>query len=193
MSNNLENFINNNREEFDSEDMSKGAWEKLEHKLNTKKDKAPRFKLTRMWWAAAASIIIIASGIIYFTAFKSKTNEPVVIKNIALPPKELIDAVDTTFTDQMYSFATIIHIKQNELKKNQKKNPGLYRQFIKDNNRLDSSYNYLKSELAANPNKEILLEAMIQNLQLKIELLTRQLQIIQQSKTKKFNNENKSI
>jgi hypothetical protein len=89
----------------------------------------------------------------------------------------------------MDQFARLIVLKQNELKQNQKKQPVLYEQFLKDNNRLDSSYNYLKYELSSNPNKEILLDAMIQNLQLKLDLLNRQLQIIKQSKHKKTDNE----
>ena len=192
MSNELENFINNNREEFDSEEMRNGAWEKLQNKLS-EKNKMPGLKTSHFWWAAAAILIISLSGIVYFTVFKSANNEQIAINKVALPPKELIDAVDTSYTSQMYLFAELIQIKQLELKKNQKKHPRLYRQFLKDDNQLDSSYNYLKSELSANPNKEVLLEAMIQNLQLKVELLTRQLQIIQQSKNKKTKNENKTI
>ena len=80
-----------------------------------------------------------------------------------------------------------------KLRQNQKTQPELYKQFLNDNNRLDSSYKFLKSELSANPNKEILLDAMIQNLELKLDLLNRQLQIIKQSKNKKTNNENKTI
>jgi hypothetical protein len=93
----------------------------------------------------------------------------------------------------MDQFAHLIKIKQNELQQNQKSQPDLYKQFLKDNNKLDSSYNFLKSKLSANPNKEILLDAMIQNLELKLEILNRQLQIIKQSKHKKTNNENKTI
>jgi hypothetical protein len=93
----------------------------------------------------------------------------------------------------MDQFAQLIRIKQTELTQNKSKQPVLYEQFLKDNNHLDSSYNYLKSKLSANPNKEILLDAMIQNLQLKLDLLTRQLLIIKQSKHKKTNNENKTI
>jgi hypothetical protein len=42
----------------------------------------------------------------------------------------------------------------------------------------------LKLKLPANPNRELLLEAMLQNLQLQSELLNRQLLIIKEIKQK---------
>ena len=186
--NTVEQFINNNREEFDSEKM-KGGWEKIEPEIKQKKTIRT---IKRFWWAAAASIVIIVSGLIYYNT-THENNPPTAIQPVDLPSKELTDDVDPAYTNQMDQFAQLIRIKQTELTQNKSKHPVLYEQFLKDNNQLDSSYNYLKSKLSANPNKEILLDAMIQNLQLKLELLTRQLLIIKQSKHKKTNNENKTI
>ena len=186
--NTIEQFINNNREEFDSEEM-KGGWEKIKSEIKQKKTK-PAIK--RFWWSAAASIIIVVSGMLYYNSIH-RNNEPTAIHPVDLPSKELTDDVDPAYTNQMDQFAQLIRIKQTELTQNKNKQPVLYEQFLKDNNQLDSSYNYLRSKLSANPNKEILLDAMIQNLQLKLDLLTRQLLIIKQSKHKKTNNENKTI
>ena len=61
----------------------------------------------------------------------------------------------------------------------------MYKQFLGDMNKLDSSYNTLKNELPVNPNREQLLEAMIQNLRLQTELLNQQLFIIKQIKQSK--------
>ena len=182
--NSLENFINNNRDEFDSEEMKNG-WEKIGSKLKEKKTN------THRWWlAAAASVTIFISGAVFYNSItRSNTTETVIQQPVNLPSKELTDDVDPAYTIQMDQFAQLINMKQNELKQNQKKQPVLYEQFLKDNNQLDSSYTFLKSKLSANPNKEILLDAMIQNLQLKLDLLNRQLQIIKQSKNKKTNNE----
>lgn len=188
MSNNLENFINNNRQEFDREQPGEKVWKNIQADLQIKNKSIKRF-----WWAAAAGLILIISATFYFIKLKPAGNEAVTVKTIALPPKELTDAIDTSYTSQIYLFAKLIQIKQTELKKSQRIHPDLYQQFLNDNNKLDSSYNYLKSQLLANPNKEVLLDAMIQNLQLKFDLLNRQLQIIQQSKHKKSNNENKTI
>lgn len=183
----IESFINNNRDEFDSEEMKNG-WEKFESKRKQKKTN----NIRRYWWAGAAAIVIFVSGTIYYNYSTTKIEETAVQKPVELPAKELTNDVDPSYTFQMDQFAQLIALKQNELKQNQKKQPLLYQQFLKDNNQLDSSYDYLKSKLSANTNKEILLDAIIQNLQLKLDLLNQQLQIIKQSKNKKPDNE-KSI
>lgn len=193
MKNNLEDFINNNREEFDAEEM-KINWEKVKSGMAYKQ--TPLRKFQRYWWAAAAGMVLIVSAVIYFNP-KEKTTLPAAVtdkvENIQIPSEDITGPVDPDYFEQMKQFAILIDFKQNELKQNQKSEPDLYKQFLKDNNHLDSSYNYLKSQLTANPNKEVLLDAMIENLRLKLEILNKQLQIIKQSKNKKTDNENKTI
>jgi hypothetical protein len=82
--------------------------------------------------------------------------------------------------EEMYHYAKIVELRQKELKKIEKEEPLLYRQFSGDVNKLDSVYRSLKKQLNVNPNREQLLEAMIQNLQLQIGLLNHQLEIIKQ-------------
>jgi hypothetical protein len=45
--------------------------------------------------------------------------------------------------------------------------------------RLDSSYTQLKKQLYTTPNTDKVMGAMIQNLQLRIEVLNRQLEVLQ--------------
>ena len=82
--------------------------------------------------------------------------------------------------EEMYHYAKIVELKQKELKKIEKDEPLLYKQFAGDVNKLDSVYRSLKKELDVNPNREQLLEAMIRNLQLQMDLLNHQLEIIKQ-------------
>ena len=56
--NTIEQFINNNREEFDSEEM-KINWEKVKAGMTNKN--TPLRKIQRYWWAAAAGIVLIVS------------------------------------------------------------------------------------------------------------------------------------
>ena len=53
---------------------------------------------------------------------------------------------------------------------------------------LDSSYHSLQEQIPGNPNRETLIQAMIQNLQLQIELLNKQLIITEQIKQQKTKN-----
>jgi len=188
--NRLEDFIKNNRDEFDSEEM-RINWGKIKTGMENKNPVIR--KMRHYWWAVAASLLILVSGAIYFNAGDKGITTAEEMTTVDLPPEEITNQVDPDYTRQMDQFAILIAHKQKELNLNQKTQPELYKQFLKDNNRLDSSYNYLKSQLSANPNKEVLLDAMIENLQIKLEILNRQLQIIKQSKHKKTDNENKTI
>ena len=182
--NKLEQFIKDHRDEFDSEEMKHG-WGKIGDRFA---QKTHRFSQKTVWWAAAAVFILILSGTVYFTTIHKDQTATAV----QLPNKNPGDQVDPSYTSQINQFAQLIALKQDELKENQKSQPELYNRFLDDNNQLDSSYNYLRSSLASSPNKEILLEAMIKNLQLKIDMLNRQLQIIKQS-NQKNNHEHKTI
>lgn len=82
--------------------------------------------------------------------------------------------------EELYHFAKIVEIKHRELKAMAKDEPLLYKQFSGDVNKLDSVYHSLETKFSKNQNSEELLEAMIQNLQLQMQLLNHQLEIVKQ-------------
>ncbi len=173
MSNKLKKFIWDNRKQFDDETPSGKVWEHIEANFTGKKKK--KFILTPLykWSMAAAAMLILASGVYFF-----------VIKE----PKEKIITASTEIEiddPQITLFVKMIDTKQEELKTLAKEQPELYQQFTTAINQLDSSYNTLKNQLSATPNREMLLEAMIQNLQLQLNVLNQQLNIINQIKESK--------
>ncbi|HXB05755.1 MAG TPA: hypothetical protein VNW04_01530 [Puia sp.] len=87
---------------------------------------------------------------------------------------------DNSVNEEMYHYARLVEIKHNQLKAIEKDEPLLYRQFASDVSKLDSVYHSLQDQLPKNPNREQLLEAMLQNLQLQMQLLNHQLDIIKQ-------------
>jgi hypothetical protein len=88
--------------------------------------------------------------------------------------------LDASVNEEMYHYARLVEIKHNQLKAIEKDEPLLYRQFASDVSKLDSVYHNLQGQLPKNPNREQLLEAMLQNLQLQMQLLNHQLDIIKQ-------------
>ncbi|MDP9041096.1 MAG: hypothetical protein M3N30_03880 [Bacteroidota bacterium] len=86
---------------------------------------------------------------------------------------------------EMYYYAKLIELKHDELKALEKDEPLLYKQFSADVQKLDSVYHLLKTQLPNNSNRELVIEAMISNLQLQIGLLNKQLDIIKQIKHSK--------
>lgn len=192
MGNNLERFVRDNRNSFDSDQPSADLWNRIEKELEIKKP-APVRSFKTKWLAIAASVaLIITAATAWFALRDPKIDkDPVVIVDqpspAVQPPgrNDDIAAIDPEYAKQVAQFAVMIDQKQNELKALQKDNPTLYEQFSKDIERLDSTYNILKHQLPVNPNKEELLQAMIYNLQLQIDLLNQQLDIIQKIKTSK--------
>jgi len=87
---------------------------------------------------------------------------------------------DAMINEEMYHYARLVELKHKELKTIEKDEPLLYKQFAADVHSLDSVYQSLQQQLPKNPNREQLLEAMLQNLQLQMGLLNHQLDIIKQ-------------
>lgn len=183
MSNKLKKFIWDNRSAFDDETPSEKLWENIEASFSVKKKNKSIIRPIYKWTMAAAAMLVISSGI-YFMVFKKEpagpgieTEQPATVKFPDAPP-------------EVNQFVKMIDMKQEELKVLAKDQPELYKRFTKDINQLDSSYNILRKQLSATPNRELLLEAMIQNLQLQLNVLNQQLNIINQIKEqKKYNHE----
>lgn len=104
------------------------------------------------------------------------TIRPKTVKQSPSKAEEFENSMD----EEMYHYAKLVEIKQSQLKAIEKDEPLLYKQFNADVYKLDSVYHSLQSQLPKNPNREQLLEAMLQNLQLQMGLLNHQLDIIKQ-------------
>lgn len=194
MNRNLDDFIRENRAEFDNEEPSPRIWKNLEKEFGEPEKKTGTKIISFRKWVAAAAVITAISAGAYFLFLRNHaegvaTTDPA---NTAAE-KNLLDEINPTYAKEVYHFTQLIELKQTELKQIGKDQPELYEQFMNDITNLDSSYNALQKELPANPNREQLLEAMIQNLQLQTELLNQQLRVIKEIKqSKKGTNESNS-
>ena len=180
MSNNIERFIRDNREGFDTQTPGLKNWEAIEKQIGIAKKPARIISLSILKWSAAAVLLIsiTVTGIYIFNPRKS-----VQVESLAKDP--VVEQIDPQYAKMVAQFSSLIEEKQQELKSMEKDNPELFRQFAGDIRKLDSTYQVLRNTLPANPNKEQLLQAMIGNLQMQITLLNQQLQIIQQVKRPK--------
>jgi hypothetical protein len=191
MSTRFEQFMRDHRDEFDADEPAPQIWSKLEQELrpaSQQKGRTVTMKILR--WSAAAAILVLAGYGVFHLFNPQKGTDPQVAHQ--QPGKQnqasgdvLLKDIDSTYAKEVYHFTQLIELKQHELKQIEKDNPALYKQFLTDITRLDSAYKSLQQELPTNPNREQLLEAMIQNLRLQTELLNQQLQVIQQIKKSK--------
>ncbi|MDF2192537.1 hypothetical protein [Paraflavitalea sp. CAU 1676] len=199
MSTRFEQFMRDHREDFDSDEPAPQVWTKLEKELKPREQKGKVLSMKIMRWSVAAAIMVLAGlGVYHLFVPNGKVgpDNNAIVQDEKSGKKQspegdvLLKDINPTYAKEVYHFTQLIELKQSELKQIEKDNPTLYKQFLQDISRLDSSYNTLKSELPTNANREQLLEAMIQNLRLQTELLNQQLQIIQQiKKSKSGNNE----
>lgn len=186
----LKQFIYENNAAFNSEEPGSHIFKKIQEQLpetfSKKKSVWRQFR-----WAAVAAGVLLVSAAFYFLSGKNKksgvTNEQPVAYE-----QEINEIAGPVYAKQIYHFKELIGLQQSELKQLEKEYPQLYNQFIGDIEQLDSSYQALKINLAENPNREMLLEAMIQNLQLQSDLLKRQLLIIKEIKQKSITNDTRN-
>jgi len=201
MSKGLEQFISDNRDQFDTDEPGEQVWAKLEKEL-TADDRATQQQTSKghkvmvftiFRWSAAAAILILAGiGIYSLLGNRNTTGNGVAqqktTRDTPAVNDAILKAINPDYAREVYQFTQLIELKQTELKQMEKENPHLYKKFVTDINKLDSSYNALKKELPQNPNREQLLEAMIENLRLQTEILNQQLSIINQIKASKSTN-----
>ena len=191
MSEEIKNFIADNRNEFDDAIPSDKVWQNIEAAFTQKRQQIFLNSIYFKWSVAVAVLLLMGLGIYFF----SSKNKPVetIVENITAPD---INGLAFEEAPQVNTFVKMIAVKQEELKMIAKEQPQLYEKFTNDIIELDSSYNVLKKQLNISPNREMLIEAMIQNLQLQLSVLNQQLNIINQIKqSKKYKHEkyNQSI
>ena len=220
MSNELEKFIKDNREEFDDMPLPAGLWNKIEEQIQPPKKPV----VVKMNWTklAAAAAVIVAVGLITLKVLNNKTdvtqnnvaanNEtkkttepagtPVENTSTAINETDITGKQTPALTQrsnnnnvtnennynadaELFHFTKLVKIKLKQLLTIKDESPELYEHFAADYKKLDAYYNDLSEQLKTNPNKEILLEKMIANLQLQIGLLNEQLKVVRQLKNYK--------
>lgn len=192
MNTRLDDFINQHREEFDSEVPGTAVWNKIAQRVVPVKKPAKLFSFSA-WKISAAAAVLVIMGMLAARYFMPESET----KSVAHVEKSVdtvgLTEINPAYAQQVYQFTKLVELKQEELKSFEKDQPELYQQFISDIHQLDSNYHVLKLELPANPNREQLLEAMLQNLKMQMDLINRQLMIIDQIKSSKNSkNESKS-
>jgi len=200
MSSDLEKFIRKNRGDFDDADPSNKVWKNIERSLPVKKE-AKHFTIRDIYkWSAAAAIFFIALTSVYFLFIKkAPSNEPEGTSTVKTGTEENSSRLDNfnsisiEYAAEFKEAEQAVQDRQKELRTAIANDPALYRKFQQDLNTLDSSYRLLREQASQSINGDVIIKAMIQNLQLQSELLSRQLMIIHEFKTTKTSTNEKNI
>ena len=200
MSSDLEKFIRKNRGDFDDADPSNKVWKNIEQSLPVKKE-AKRFTIRDIYkWSTAAAIFFIALTSVYFLFIKKQTgNDPEKNSTVKTATGENssrpdnFNSISIEYAAEFKEAEQAVEVRQKELRTAIANDPELYRKFQQDLNTLDSSYRVLREQASQSMNGDVIIKAMIQNLQLQSELLSRQLMIIHEFKTTKASTNEKNI
>lgn len=188
MSKRIEKFIEQNRHLLDTENVPEAVWEKIKLPVAEKQSAKVVLWKPMYKWAAAAALTGLMALTSYLLIQKYSHDIPPetagMQKSDTLPQPD-INNIPKEYGEEAAAIYKSITVKQEELKTIAGTDPELYRQFAGDLATLDSSYRVLQSQAAASPNHDVIIKAMIQNLQLQAELLSRQLLIINQFKNSK--------
>ncbi len=170
----LEKFILEHRNEFDSDIPSEHLWEKMSGKIT------PGNNYSWIWKAAA---------ILFFGLSTYLLVDRIEQENSTLVSNEIMEFINA----ETY-YNSMIKVRREELEIYIGKDSPYFIEFSADIAELDSIYSQLKHEFDLN-NDDFVMEAMIKNLQLRIEVMDRQMQIIQkvQKLNKNKNEDNVAI
>lgn len=170
----MEDYIREHKKAFDLEKPSDALWTKIEQELDRQKKRRPLN--LRLWLGIAASLVLISAITLLYTHQQKSKQIDVADISVPLGEKEA-------------RFASLIDEKKDRLKAYADENPDLYHKFSTDLGQLDRDYVDLKRELQRSPNQKMVIEAMVQNLQIQLQIINQQLSVIDQVNTNRKDNQ----
>ena len=178
----LDKFIKDHREEFDTEEPSVELWGKIQEEY-TPPVKLQPVKSKFNYWKIAAVFLLLVTSVLLIERWYEK-------------PIEGSASVEKYFTNEFVEaqnfYMQLASEKKAILEKKCKDDPEYKEEFFGELKDLDDQYQQLRGDLKYG-NQDEILDAMIVNLQLRIEILNRQLEIIEQINENNKSDENINI
>lgn len=190
MSKELKKFIDENRREFDDDLPAASAWHQIERSIGVNKP-AKQFPAHAIYkWTSAAAVFFITAACFYFLVIRKNNTHNGIVRTETPATNNGGNTTDISRIAPEYAAEATrifrsIENQQQQLKAIAGEQPELLSQFSQDLAALDSSYRVLKTQAVQTPNREVIIRAMLQNLQLQAELLGKQLEILNEFKNYK--------
>ncbi|MBA9079489.1 hypothetical protein [Rufibacter quisquiliarum] len=203
MKDKLKDFVHAHREEFDSFSPRPDLWQDISAELPAEPEpeqKEEQVKEARIlplnWnvaWRYAAAVAVLVMVAISGRYYGSGTWQRDPLLAAAQPVS--LDKIAPEVKQIETRFVGVIEQKEAQLKEYDLKALGMEKEWEREATALDSAYAELKKELYTTPNKEVVVEAMRENLKMRIAILNRQLQVLENIQTVKqqVSNETKTL
>jgi hypothetical protein len=185
----LERFVQEHRDEFDCFEPRPDLWQDITQQLSPEKTVQPFwFRNTIRRYAAAVLIVLGAGWSIYHLGrYTQRADIASVQQTIS------IAEISPELAKVEAYYTSLINQKKLQLNDADLKALGLEGNFDYDLMVLDSAYTKLRKDLYTEMNKEKIVNAMIQNLQLRTEIINQQIQTLRKIKLFKESTQHENI
>ena len=167
MGDQLEQFIMNNKGSFEDANPSDKVWGKIEKKLRRNN------RFLQISWKVAAVLFMVSTA--YLLIEKN-------LERVQDGPQ-----FSEEFIQAENYYTQLISLKQMEIE--ERLSPEQQAELLKETDQLDELYLELKKTYQTNAASDRVVDAMISNLQLRLDILSRQLEILGNIKDQKNENE----
>ena len=167
----LEKYIGENRSSFDDQVPSSEVWHRINDQLDD--EKTPLIRYGAQLWRAAA--IILFAAVVWLLI--DRNGDP----DMATQTQAFNDGDQIAFTEVEAFYFSEIQEKQNIIMQFVANNPEMNNDLLGDIDQLDSTYQELKTKIQ-NGYSERILDAMVLNLQMRIDILNLQLEVLEKIK-----------
>ena len=172
----LEKYIKDNRDSFDDKIPSNNVWHKINDQLDN--EAVPQVSMGGYLWRAAAIILFVT--VIWL--FVDRNNK----ENLTAQNRGSVEETQIPFKDVEAYYFKEIEQKQQLIIQYVKENPELNQNLLGVIDQLDSTYQVLKSRSEKGYGEKVI-DAMVLNLQMRIDILNQQLNILEKIKRIKEN------
>lgn len=192
MKDRLKRFIEENRDAFDDTDPSPELPDRILGAIGQQKQSPIR----RVPWAyMAAATLATGLGLAIATRILTDTDKDppgqgtagihITKTEEAVQTDSSLRRIDPVRALQLEAISREAMARQSELESLRKDDPALYQRFLRDLAHLDSNYLSLREMLDRMPNQQQVMQAMEENLRMRLWMLERQGQLIREAKTSK--------
>ncbi len=174
----LKDFIDQNKEGFESEFPSENLWNRIENELDGEKETRV-ISLHRFLPYAAAAAMVILSLFFFF-----QSNDDLVLSDASNDVEDIQNEMVSDFGEVEGYYMMQVNDKLKNLQ-----NYDVDPELLEEVNDLKQEFEDLKIEMGLGADPGVVLEAMIENYRLRLEILEDLLTVFENSKRKNIDNE----
>ena len=172
----LEKYIRENRASFDDQNPPVDVWHKINDQLDNRE--TPQVNIGTYLWRAAA--IVLFAAVVWLLIDRTNKEDQITQNS------EIRDENHIAFNDVEAFYIQEIEEKQKLIVQFVSNNPEIDKNLLGEIDQLDSTYQILKLK-AEKGYSEKILDAMVINLQMRIDILNQQLDVLEKIKNLKEN------